>query len=93
MSKSVRCGITVDTLRGSSIKIGTMQIRLAWPLCKDDQNLKCLPEFRLSFGITYIYIYIYIYFGSRLTSHMGCRVGLTCVAILAHVVSHSGHCQ
>ena len=29
---------TMDSLRGSSVKIGTMQRRLAWPLCKDDTH-------------------------------------------------------
>ena len=28
----------VDSLRGSSDKIGTIQRRLAWPLCKDDTH-------------------------------------------------------
>ena len=27
-----------DSLRGSSVKIGTMQRRLAWPLRKDDTH-------------------------------------------------------
>ena len=27
-----------DTLRGSSVKIGTMQRRLAWPMPKDDMH-------------------------------------------------------
>ena len=29
-----------DSLRGSSVKIRTIQTRLAWPLCKDDFNLQ-----------------------------------------------------
>ena len=28
----------VDSLRGSSVKIGTIQRRLAWPLRKDDTH-------------------------------------------------------
>ena len=28
----------VDSLRGSSVKLGTMQRRLAWPLRKDDTH-------------------------------------------------------
>ena len=28
----------LDSLRGSSVKIGTIQRRLAWPLCKDDTH-------------------------------------------------------
>ena len=28
----------MDSLRGSSVKIGTMQRRLAWPLRKDDKH-------------------------------------------------------
>ena len=30
--------IIVDSLRGSSVKIGTIQRRLAWPLRKDDTH-------------------------------------------------------
>ena len=35
-----RCTITarVDSLRGPSVKIGTIQRRLAWPLRKDDTH-------------------------------------------------------
>ena len=29
---------SVDSSRGSSVKIGTIQRRLAWPLRKDDNN-------------------------------------------------------
>ena len=32
------CYPTVDPLRGSSVKIGTIQRRLAWPLRKDDTH-------------------------------------------------------
>jgi len=28
----------LDSLRGSSVKIGTIKRRLAWPLCKDDTH-------------------------------------------------------
>ena len=28
----------MEALRGSSVKIGTIQRRLAWPLCKDDTH-------------------------------------------------------
>ena len=30
--------VSVDSLRGSSVKIGTIQRRLAWPLRKDDTH-------------------------------------------------------
>ena len=30
--------LLVDSLRGSSVKIGTIQRRLAWPLRKDDTH-------------------------------------------------------
>ena len=30
--------LTSDSFRGSSVKIGTIQRRLAWPLCKDDTH-------------------------------------------------------
>ena len=32
------CGMKLDSLRGSSVKIGTIQRRLAWPLRKDDTH-------------------------------------------------------
>ena len=31
-------GVQLDSLRGSSVKIGTIQRRLAWPLRKDDTH-------------------------------------------------------
>ena len=31
-------GMLLDSLRGSSVKIGTIQRRLAWPLRKDDTH-------------------------------------------------------
>ena len=31
-------GVELDSLRGSSVKIGTIQRRLAWPLRKDDTH-------------------------------------------------------
>ena len=31
-------GVVLDSLRGSSVKIGTIQRRLAWPLRKDDTH-------------------------------------------------------
>ena len=43
----------MDSLRGSSVKIGTIQRRLAWPLRKDDTHK--------SRSVSNIYIYIYIY--------------------------------
>ena len=46
-------GSVLDSLRGSSVMIGTMQQILAWPLRKDDT--------RNSRSVTNIYIYIYIY--------------------------------
>ena len=42
----------MDSLRGSSVKIGTIQRRLAWPLRKDDTHK--------SRSVNNIYIYIYI---------------------------------
>ena len=39
ISKHLACGIfQSDPLRGSSVKIGTIQRRLAWPLRKDDTH-------------------------------------------------------
>ena len=32
------CQVHLDSLRGSSVKIGTIQRRLAWPLRKDDTH-------------------------------------------------------
>ena len=32
------CILPLDSLRGSSVKIGTIQRRLAWPLRKDDTH-------------------------------------------------------
>ena len=32
-------GCPEDSLRGSSVKIGTIQRRLAWPLRKDDTQI------------------------------------------------------
>ena len=55
-----------DSLRGSSVKIGTIQRRLAWPLRKDDThesrsvNLKC--------------IYVYMEAGSRIGVSRRCRL-------------------
>ena len=37
----------VDSLRGSSVKIGTIQRRLAWPLRKDDTHISRSVEFFL----------------------------------------------
>ena len=45
----------MDSLRGSSVKIGTIERRLAWPLRKDDMHKS------RSVKILYIYIYIYTY--------------------------------
>ena len=45
----------MDSLRGSSVKIGTIQRKLAWPLRKDDTHKS------RSVNIIYIYIYIYTY--------------------------------
>jgi hypothetical protein len=33
---AVLCAFLLDSLRGSSVKLGTIQRRLAWPLRKDD---------------------------------------------------------
>ena len=44
-----------DSLRGSSVKIGTIQRRLAWPLRKDDTHKS------RSVNNLYVYIYIYMY--------------------------------
>ena len=55
---SIRKGKT-DSLRGSSVKIGTIQRRLAWPLRKDDthksrsvnnMNVTCKTAVRKSFA-------------------------------------------
>ena len=35
---SIACKDLLDSLRGSSVKIGTIQRRLAWPLRKDDTH-------------------------------------------------------
>ena len=43
----------MDSLRGSSVKIGTIQRRLAWPLRKDDTHKSRSVN-------NYIYIYIYV---------------------------------
>ena len=49
----------LDSLRGSSVKIGTIQRRLAWPLRKDDTHKSrsvtnffqaCIAEFGQSFA-------------------------------------------
>ena len=37
-SDIARRQVDLDTLRGSSVKIGTIQRRLAWPLRKDDTH-------------------------------------------------------
>ena len=37
-SEAKTAGWSVDSLRGSSVKIGTIQKRLAWPLRKDDTH-------------------------------------------------------
>ena len=34
--------MSLDSLRGSSVKIGTVQRRLAWPLRKDDTHKSCM---------------------------------------------------
>ena len=53
----------MDSLRGSSVKIGTIQRRLAWPLRKDDTHKS------RSVNNIYIYIYIYMYSsGTHLTA-------------------------
>ena len=49
-----------DSLRGSSVKIGTIQRRLAWPLRKDDT-----PKSRSVNTYIYIYIYIHTYIHKR----------------------------
>ena len=42
-------GETLDSLRGSSVKIGTIQRRLAWPLRKDDTHKsRSVPDFLFS---------------------------------------------
>ena len=43
----------MDSLRGSSVKIGTIQRRLAWPLRKDDTHK--------SRSVNNICIYIYMH--------------------------------
>ena len=52
-----KAGWSLDSLRGSSIKLGTMQRRLAWPLRKDDthtsrsvSNCRCYAQSRLELG-------------------------------------------
>lgn len=37
----------MDSLRGSSVKIGTIQRRLAWPLRKDDTHKSRMYHFCL----------------------------------------------
>ena len=44
----------MDSLRGSSVKIGTIQRRLAWPLRKDDTHKSRSVK-------TYLSIYLPIY--------------------------------
>ena len=45
--------VSVDSLRGSSVKIGTIQRRLAWPLRKDDTHKsrsdKCVCIYRYTY--------------------------------------------
>ena len=48
----------MDSLRGSSVKIGTMQRRLAWPLRKDDTHKSRRVNMCLC---AYVHVYIYIY--------------------------------
>ena len=46
MSRAILVGmILVDSLRGSSIRIGTIQRRLAWPLRKDDAQIEKCEQF------------------------------------------------
>ena len=51
------CSIRSDSLRGSSVKIGTIQRRLAWPLRKDDTHKSrsvnnFLPQHVLRMGMS-----------------------------------------
>ena len=58
--------VSSDGLRGSSVKYGTIQGRLAWPLRKDDThtsrsvNNLCMYVYIYMYIHVYIYIYIYI---------------------------------
>ena len=58
----------LDSLRGSSVKIGTIQRILAWPLRKDDAHK--------SRSVNNIYIYIYVY------THMHTLIVLTIIIII-----------
>ena len=43
---------SLDFFRGSSVKIGTIQRRLAWPLRKDDtQNREAFHIFKTTFSL------------------------------------------
>ena len=52
----------LDSLRGSSVKIGTMQRRLAWPLRKDHTHKVIYIYIYITLSLyTYIYIHNYVY--------------------------------
>ena len=48
------CQVHLDSLRGSSVKIGTIQRRLAWPLRKDD-TLKSRSVTNFFFSSFFVY--------------------------------------
>ena len=50
-----------DSLRGSSVKLGTIQRILAWPLRTDDTHTSISVNNTYMHMYVYIYIYIYIH--------------------------------
>ena len=53
--------MSVELLRESSVKIGTIQRRLAWPLRKDDTHKSRTYHFFLNL-VLFIFIYYYFYY-------------------------------
>ena len=52
----------MDSLRGSSVKIGTIQRRLAWPLRKDDTHKsRSVNNFFFIYLFFHLFIYLYVH--------------------------------
>ena len=55
-------GGALDSLRGSSVKIGTMQRIIAWPLRKDDTHKSRSVKTKAGGDYYYYYCYYYYYY-------------------------------
>ena len=60
----------LDSLRGSSVKIGTIQRRLAWPLRKEGFHIYIYIYIYIYISYVHIYIYIYIHIHIYTCTHI-----------------------